>query len=139
VEGDIWATFAAFSKKWAAAHSQKKGPERWLPRIWEAGEADSLTLDEDDVDDADRFADRVANKLSDLLATARGEPDGEDSKLAQAPGKLSGHATVAQEKTLEAATSMKAELAELRQAHNRQRLFSWIVIGLLVALLFFGR
>lgn len=136
VEGDTWATFAAFSKSWEEAYYRTKRLEKCLPRIWEAGEEENFTLDEDDVDDADQLADRVANKLSDLLATARGEPDEEESKLAQALGKLSGHATVAQEKTLESVNSTKAALAELRHAHDRQRIFTWIVIGLLVTLLF---
>jgi len=73
------------------------------------------------------------------LSTAQDEPDGRGSKLAQALGKISGHATAAQEKTFDAVNSMKAELAKLRHALNRQRLFSWIVIGLLVLLLFVGR
>ena len=38
--------------------------------------------------------------------------------------------------TLEAVNSLKGELAELRRIQNRQRVFAWIVIGLLVALLF---
>ena len=139
VEGDTWATFAAFSKKWDEAHYRTKSLERFLPRIWEAGEEGDLTVDEDDVDDSDRLADRVANKLSDLLATARGETEEEESRLAPTLGNLVGHATVAQERTLEAVNSIKVELAEIRQTHNRQRLFSWIVIGLLVVLIFVRR
>lgn len=138
VEGDTWATFAAFSKRWEETYYQTKRLEKCLPRIWEAGEEENFTMDEDDVDDADQLADRVANKLTDLLATARGEPDEEESKLAQALGKLSGHATVAQEKTLESVNSLKAELAELREAISRKRLLYWIVIGLLLVLLFVG-
>ena len=111
VEGDTWATFAAFSKSWEEAHYLTNRLEKCLPRIREAGEEENFKLDEDDVDDADQLADRVANKRSDL-------------------------ATVAQEKTLEAVISSKAELADLRRAHDRQRIFTWIVIGLLVTLLF---
>lgn len=138
VEGDTWATFASFSKKWDETYYQTKRLERYLPRIWEAGEEDDFTLDEDDVDDADRLAVRVANRLSDLLAAVGSEPDGEESKIAQALGKLSGHVTLAQEKTLEGVKSVKAELADVKQAHGRQRLLSWIVIGLLLVLLFAG-
>lgn len=139
VESDTWATFVAFSKSWEEAYYRTKRLEKCLPRIWEEGEEENFTLDEDDVDDAERLADRGANKLSDLLATAHGEPDEEESRLSQAVGKLSGHTTVAQNKTLEAVNSTKGELANLRQAHSRQRLLSWIVIGLLLVLLFVGR
>lgn len=135
VEGDTWTTFAAFSKRWEETYYRTKKLEKCLPRIWEAGEEESFILDKGDVYDTDQLADRDANKLTDLLATARGEPDEEESKLAQALGKLSGHATVAQEKTLESVNSLKAELAELREAINRQRLLNWIVIGLLLVVL----
>jgi hypothetical protein len=139
VEGDTWATFVAFSKKWGEAAYRTRRLKKYLPKIWEAGEEGSPTLDEDDVNDADQLADRVANRLADLFVTARDEPGGKESKLAQALGKLSVHATVAQEKTLEAVNSLKADLADLSRSHHRQRVFAWIVIGLLVGLFFVGR
>jgi hypothetical protein len=139
VDGDTWATFRAFCREWDEARFLTKRLERRLPRIWEAGEEEGLALDEEDIDDASRLADRVANRLADLLATAHDEPGGEGSKLAQALGKLSVHATIAQEKALEVVNSVKVELAELRRSQSRQRIFAWTVIGLLVGLLFVGR
>jgi hypothetical protein len=139
VEGDTWATFVAFSKKWDEAPYRTRRLEKHLPRICEAGEERRPTLDEDDISDTDRLADRVANRLADLFAAARDEPEGEESKLAQALGKLSVHATVAQERTLDALNSVKAELADLSRSLNRQRAFFWAVIGLLIVMLFVGR
>ena len=136
----------AFSENWDQVPSYKKRQfEKFLPKIWEAGEEDEedeeddFLLDEEDGDDAEKLADRVVSKLSELLSTEQDEPDEEGSEIAQALDKLSGHATAAQSETLDAVESMKAELAELRHAHSRQRLFSWVVIGLLVVLLFVGR
>jgi len=140
VEGDTWATFWAFSIKWDKVPDYKKKQlEKYLPKIWEAGEQEDFSINEEDVDETEQIADRVVNKMVELLSKAQDEPEGEESEFTRAFGKLSEHATVAQEETLEAVISMKAELAELRRAHNRQRLFSWIVIGLLVVLLFVGR
>jgi hypothetical protein len=139
VEGDTWATFVVFCKKRDEGHFLTRRLGKHLPKIWEAGERDDPSLDEDDIQDADRLAGRVANRLADLLAAAHDEPEGEESKLAKAFGKLSVHATVAQEKTLEAVNSVKAELTELRRSHNRQRGLFWAVIGLLIVLLFVGR
>jgi hypothetical protein len=136
VEGDTWATFVAFFKKWDEAHYQTKRLEKHLPKIWEAGEKDELPLDEEDINDTNRLANQLANKLADLVVTAQDEPEGEESKLAEALGKLSGHATVTQEKTLEAVNSLKAEFTEFRRSHNR---LAWIVIGLLMVLFFVGR
>ena len=136
VEGGTWATFAAFCKKWDEARYRTNRLERSLPKIWEAGEEDDLTLDEDDVDEADRLANRVATKLSDILVAAGTEPYGDESKLAQVLDKLSGHATVAQEETLETAHSVRDELAGLREDHKLQLLLYLIVIGILVVLLF---
>jgi hypothetical protein len=135
VEGDTWATFVAFCREWDQAPFLTKGLERHLPKIWEAGEEDGFALDEEDVDNADRLADRVANRLADLLATAHGETDDGKSKLAQALGRLGVHATVAQEKTLEAVNSVKAELAPLSRSQRRQRAIVWSVIGLLFVFL----
>lgn len=135
VEGDTWATFMAFSKKWNEAHYRTKKLEKYLPKIREAGEEDDFSFDEEDINDTERLADRVANSLSNLLATARGESEGRESELVQAIGELSAQTTAAQEETLEAVSSLETQLAELRNAHNRQRIFSWIVIGLLVILL----
>jgi hypothetical protein len=139
IEGDTWATFVAFSKKWDEAPYRTRRLEKYLPKIWEAGEEERPTLDEDDINDSDRLADRVASRLADFFAAVRNESEEEGSKLAQALGKLSMHATVAQERTLEAVNSVKAELAELRRSHNRQRVFAWVVIGLLAGLFFVGR
>ena len=139
VDGDTWATFIAFCREWDEARFLTKRLERRLPKIWEAGEEEGLALDEEEIGDADRLADRVANKLADLLATAHGETEEGESKLAQALGRLGVHATVAQEKTLEAVNSVKAELAQLSCSQCRQRAISWTVMGLLVVLLFVGR
>ena len=139
VEGDTWATFVAFCGVWDKDQHRAKRLQKHLPKIWKAGEEDHLSLGEEEIDEPDRLADRVANNLSDFLITARGVADGEESKLAQALGKLSGHAAVAQEKTLEAVNSVKSELAQLKRSHNRQRVLFWIVIGLLVVLPFVGR
>jgi hypothetical protein len=140
VEGDTWATFVAFCREWDEAHFIRKslgcGTEH-LPRIWEAGEEDDLSLDEDGMQDADRLGGRVADRLADLLATIHNNP-GEEPKLSQALGKLSVHATVVQEKTLDAVNSVKAELAQLSRSQHRQRVISWTVIGLLVAMLVIG-
>lgn len=139
VEGDTWATFMAFSKKWDEAPYRTRRLEKYLPKIWEAGEENRPVLDDDDINDSDRLADRVANRLAELFATVGDEPGEEGSKLAQALGKLSVHATLAQERTLEAMNSLKAELGELRRSHDRQRVFAWVVIGLFAALFFVGR
>ena len=139
VEGDTWATFMAFSKKWDEAPYRTRRLEKYLPKIWEAGEENRPALDDDDINDFDRLADRVANRLADLFAAVQDEPGEEGSKLAQALSKLSVHATVAQERTLEALNSVKTELAELRRSHDRQRVFAWVVIGLLAGLFFVGR
>ncbi|MFO1154308.1 MAG: hypothetical protein U1E42_11705 [Rhodospirillales bacterium] len=128
VEGDTWATFMAFSEKW---HPQWKRLEKHLPKIPEAGENEVNPIEAEDIDDTKRLADRVANKLSDLLAAARGELE---DKIAGAFGEASAHATVAQ-KTSEAVASMEAELAALKNAHSRQRILSWVEIGLLAVLL----
>jgi hypothetical protein len=135
VEGDTWATFVAFCRKWDEGRFLTKRLERHLPKIWEAGEEDGFAPDEEDIGDADQLADRVANKLADLLAAAHGETEEGESKLARALGKLSVHATVAQEKTLEAVNSVKAELAQLSRSQRRQRATVWTVIGLLFAFL----
>ncbi len=138
VQGDTWATFMAFSKTWHEPYyeNRRKRTQKYLPKTWEAGEDDLVPLAEEEIDDADQLADRVGNKLAALLAAARDEFGGEESKLAQAIDNLSGHATAAQEKTLEAVNTMKNEIVELRQAHNRQRFFMWVVIALLFTLLF---
>lgn len=119
-------------------------PSAWLhqeilPKIWEAGEEGNPVLDGENINDADRLADRVTNKLADLLAAADDEPGGKETKLARVLGKLSVQATVAQKKTLETVKTLKAELADLRRSHNRQRVFAGIVIVLLAALFFVGR
>ena len=105
----------------------KKHPE-WFSN-------DESMLDVEDINDTEQLADRVANKLADLFAMD--VPEGGESKLGQALGKLS--ATVAQERTLEAVHSLKAELADLNRSHSRQRALFWVVVGLVVALLFIGR
>lgn len=100
VEGDTWATFMAFCNEWQSKPSwHRTNLEKRLPNWWgEAGEEDDSSLDEENIDDTEQPADRVA--------------------------------------MVEAVNSVKAELAELRRIQNRQRVFAWIVIGLLVALLF---
>jgi hypothetical protein len=135
VEGDTWATFVAFCRKWDEGHFLTKRLERHLPEVWEVDEEDGLALDEEGIEDADRLADHIADKLADLLATIDGETQGGESKLSQALGKLSVHATLAQEKTLEAVISVKAQLAQLSRSQRRQRAIVWTVTGLLFALL----
>jgi hypothetical protein len=106
VEGDTWATFAAFSKKWGQAYYRMKGVEKYLPRIQEAGEEDDFYLDEDVIGDTERLADQVSNKVSELLAKENG------CALSQALGELSGQVTVTEEKMLEAVNAIKAEFIE---------------------------
>ena len=146
IEDDTWATFVAFSKCWEEERYRTKGLEKYLPRIWDAGEDDfepdeeeHQRLEDDNANNADHLTDRIVSRLSDLLATARDESGGDDSKIAEALGKLSTHATVAQEELLQAANSTRAELDALKRVYDRQRILTWAVVGLLVILLFVKR
>lgn len=136
VKSDTWATFMAFSNEWDNRSYQTKRLEKHLPKIWEAGEEDDIVYDEDDVDDSEGLADRVANRLSALLTTASSSPEDGDSELVDAVSKLTAYTTVAQERAFEAVDLIKRELVELRQAHTKHRVYMFIVIGLLVLLLF---
>ena len=109
--------------------------EKHLPKIWEVGEDDDVIIDEEDVDDSERLADRVANRLSDLLTPPGGETDGNESMLANALAKLSTHTTVAQEKAIEATNEIKTQIEGVKQDYQRQRLLIYIVVALLMLLL----
>ena len=104
-----------------------------------AGEEDHLFGAEQGADDAEQLADRVANKLSEILVAAQNDPDREGSPLVQVIGNLSGYVTVAQEKTMDAVNSGKTEFAEMKGLHKRQLGLLWVVIALLPVLLFVGR
>ncbi|TIQ41814.1 MAG: hypothetical protein E5X49_16810 [Mesorhizobium sp.] len=139
VKGDTWATFAAFSKKWDEVdYGRRKELEKSLLKMAGAGKEDHFFVGEQGIDDTEQLADRVASKLSEILVAAQNDPDGEESTLAQVIGKLSGYATVAQEKTMDAVNSWKAEFAELKGFHKWQLGLLWVVIALLLAVLFFG-
>ncbi|TIW02894.1 MAG: hypothetical protein E5V77_04865 [Mesorhizobium sp.] len=77
--------------------------------------------------------------MSEILVAARNDPDGEESPLAQLIGKLSGYAAVAQEKTMDAVNSWRAEIAELKGFHKWQLGFLWVVIALLLVVLLWER
>ena len=112
VEGDTWATFAAFSRKWGQAYHRTKGLEKYLPKILEAGEEDDFSLDEDVIDDTEPIADRIANKESEPFAKE------EESTPTKVLGKLAGM-TVTQEKMLEAVNAIKTEFTELRYLQGK--------------------
>ena len=59
-----------------------------------------------------------------------------ETNLAETLSKLAAHATLSQEKAIQAVNGLKAEISELWMAQSLQRLFLFIVIGLLVWILF---
>jgi len=65
VEGDTWATFAAFCKKWDEPSHRTKRLEKHLPKIWEAGEQDDESGEYDQTVEGDEGAGMSADRSMD--------------------------------------------------------------------------
>jgi len=128
-----WTTFMQFSKSWAFRHTEQL--EKHLPRIEEAGEADSSEEDDHKAEDLVGAKDSLNEKLSVMLSKLEGNEGTGQTKLMEAFGDLASYISQAIDHSVEATNGIKSEMNAVLQKQGRQRLLLFIMLGLIIWLI----